>query len=277
MQKMIGRFVAIAIALACTLAAPSASPQGSRRLDEERWKVDDVERTALVSLPKNPQAEGPVPVVLVFHGHGGSSEGAARQFRIHEHWPGALVVYPQGLPAGGLIMDIAGKLPGWQHMPEMDGDRDLHLVDAILKWAKSRYTIDPSHTFAAGHSNGGTMVYTLWVARAEKFAAFAPASAVFLPTIIGKAKPKPAFIVAGEHDLVVPYILQDYSLKTVLRLNKTAAHDQEWIGKARRYPANGDKGADVIAYIHGGAHPLPADAGELMVKFFREVAARPDK
>ena len=273
-MKMIGRFAALSIALLSALATPLARGQGSPRLDEERWKVDGVERTALVSLPKTVPAEGPVPVVLVFHGHGGTSEGASRSFRIHESWRDALVMYPQGLPTSGLILDLGGKRAGWQHLPEMDGDRDLHLVDAMLKWAKSRYTIDPAHTFAAGHSNGATMVYTLWVARDDRFAAFAPASAVFIPTIIGKAKPKPAFIVAGKNDQLVPFILQDYSLKTVLRLNKTESRDQEWIGRARRYPASSEKGAEVVTYIHSGAHPLPSDAGELMVKFFQSVVVR---
>ena len=77
-MKMIGRFAVLSIAVLLSWATPLARGQGSQRLDEERWKVDGVERTALVSLPKTVPTEGPVPVVLVFHGHGGTSEGAAR-------------------------------------------------------------------------------------------------------------------------------------------------------------------------------------------------------
>jgi len=84
--------VFILLALTSALHAQSSSS-----LLEMKWNVNDEERTGLVHLPvldKGLQA----PLVFVWHGHGGSSRGAARQFRIHQHWPAAIVVYPQGLP-----------------------------------------------------------------------------------------------------------------------------------------------------------------------------------
>src|SRR5262245_40801632 len=65
-------------------------------LTRETWTVDGVERTALVATPRTSAPHQ--PLVLVFHGHGGTSANAARTFRIHELWPEAVVIYPQGLP-----------------------------------------------------------------------------------------------------------------------------------------------------------------------------------
>jgi polyhydroxybutyrate depolymerase len=257
---------------ATVFARPAPAPP----LELHTWKVDGVERTALVSAPKEITPKTIVPVVLVFHGHGGTSRNAASSFRVHESWPDALVMYPQGLPTEGKIVDLIGDYSGWQHLAGMDHDRDLHFVDEMLSWAGKQYKTDSAHVFAAGHSNGGSMVYVLWVTRPDKFAAFASASSVFPAALLGNAKPKPAFIVAGRQDALVPFALQQWSLNGVLRIDHADAADHEWGGDARRHePLGGGRGAEVIAYIHSGGHPLPSDAGELMVKFFKEIAASP--
>ena len=204
---------------------------------------------------------------MVFHGHGGSSANAARTFKMHEAWPDAMVIYPQGLPTAGVITDLEGNLPGWQSKAGANGDRDLHFVDAMIAWAAAHYSIDTKRIFAAGHSNGGSMVYVLWTARADRFAAFAPSSSIFPLDGIGSAKPKPVFIVSGRADPLVPFAAQQLSLRGVLRLNQAAATAQSWSGGAERHASS--IGADVITYIHPGGHAMPEDAGALMARFFR--------
>ena len=76
--------------LALLLLGPLSDPE---RME---WKVDDVEREALVCAPSKP-GEGKPPLVFAFHGHGGTMRNAARSFAFHERWPEAVVVYPQGL------------------------------------------------------------------------------------------------------------------------------------------------------------------------------------
>jgi len=238
-------------------------------LTPQTWKVEGVERTALVALPRGARSDARVPLVLVFHGHGGTSAQAARSFAIHGAWPEALILYPQGLPTRGQLTDPEGKRPGWQHAPDGEGGRDLKFVDAMLAWARKDGRVDPARVFAAGHSNGASMVYVLWAARAPEFTAFAPSSSVFRPDVIAKATPKPAFIVTGRQDLLVPFRAQQLSLARVLKLNQAAPGDQPWDDKARLHPSNA--AADVVTYIHDGGHQLPADAGALMVKFFKKT------
>jgi polyhydroxybutyrate depolymerase len=236
-------------------------------LRTQTWVVDGVTRSALIAAPEH--ATGKVPLVLVFHGHGGSSTNAARTFRTHEFWPDAVVMYPQGLPTVGALTDPEGRLPGWQQKAGDNGDRDLHLVDAMLAWAADHYAIDRTRVFAAGHSNGGSMVYLLWSARGDRFAAFAPSSSVFRADALARAKPKPVFIVSGREDPLVPFAAQQFSLRGVLRLNHAATDTQPWSGEVQVHRSS--TGADVVTYIHAGGHPMPEDAGSLIVKFFKEI------
>lgn len=189
---------------------------------------------------------------------------------MHEAWPEALVIYPQGLPTVGQLTDPEGQRPGWQHMPGGEGDRDLRFIDAMLGWVGEKYGLDPARTFAAGHSNGGSMVYTLWAARSDRFAAVAPSSSIFRPDVSAKAKPKPVFIVAGREDALVRFPAQQRSLQSVLRLNQADLTGQPWADGAVKHSSK--VGADVVAYIHPGGHQLPADSGALMARFFKSLA-----
>lgn len=286
--------IGVVVMLSAGVLAAQARPQGLAR---ETWRVDGVERTALVAIPaatpsSSLTARGAPPplaaaprladslgaaaagaLVLVFHGHGGTSAHSAKTFGIHTHWPDALVVYAQGLPTPGRLSDPEGTRPGWQSGVGEQGDRDLKLVDAILKWAKTTHKIDDRRIYAAGHSNGGSMVYVLWAARADFFAAFAPSSSIFQLGLLKSAKPKPALVIAGEKDQLVRFAGQKLSLAAMLRLNQADSNGEPWEGKTRLHRSK--VGADVVAYIHPGDHTMPADAGALMVKFFQTQELSP--
>ena len=91
--------------------------------------VDGFQRTGLVHIP--PTAQQPAPVVFVFHGHGGSASVVASSFGLHQLWPEAIVIYLQGLNTPSQL-DREGRKPGWQTREGDQGDRDLHLFDAVL-------------------------------------------------------------------------------------------------------------------------------------------------
>jgi polyhydroxybutyrate depolymerase len=262
-----------AVSLLLFTAGPAAQGQGqSGRIASHTWSVGGVARTALVATPITPAPSSGAPLVLIFHGHGGTSAHSARTFAIHTHWPDAVVIYAQGLPTPGRLSDPAGQRPGWQHAPGEQGDRDLKFVDAMIEWARSTFSIDQRRIYAGGHSNGGTMTYVLWVARGDVFAALAPSASVFRRDLLRVAKPKPALIIAGEKDELVPFAGQRLSLQAMLRLNGASATGLTWSAGAVLHKA--PSGADVAAYIHSGDHTMPGDAGALMVKFFKEHAGR---
>ena len=116
-------FLATTVLLASKAFAAEPAPT--------KWTVDGVEREALVFLPSTSSKSRP-PVIFAFHGHGGNMHFAARGMAFQNFWPEAIVVYRQGLPTPGIVMDFEGKKPGWQREPGQLNNRDLKFVDAIL-------------------------------------------------------------------------------------------------------------------------------------------------
>src|SRR2546430_479615 len=98
------------------------------------WKVDGIEREAIVYAPTAKTANGKVPVVLAFHGHGETADNY-QGVALHEHWAQAVVVYPQGLksPRDGA--------PGWQVEKGKEEDRDLKFVDQMLSSLHQQYAV----------------------------------------------------------------------------------------------------------------------------------------
>ncbi len=112
------------------------------------WKVGDVTREALVSVPENPAR---APVIFLWHGHGGTMKSAATRFALHKLWAEAIVAYPQGLPTPGKLVDPEGKLPGWQSNPGQQDDRDLKFFDAMLATFTNDLKADARRVYVAGH------------------------------------------------------------------------------------------------------------------------------
>ena len=161
------------------------------------FTVDGVERTALVYVPAAAKTS-PVPLVFVFHGHGGTARQVAYSFAMDKYWPEAISVYMQGLPTPGQLIDPEGKLSGWQKSEGDQGDRDLKFFDAVLARMERDYQVDGKRIYATGHSNGGGFTYLLWLARGDVFAAVAPSSAV--AKYVRQLKPKPVMHLAGQND-----------------------------------------------------------------------------
>lgn len=257
----------VALGLLLTTAACSpgeAQPRATGTIETRTWVIGGATRTGIVATPSRSSALGP-PLVLVFHGHGGTAVNMSRALPIHAKWPEAMVIYLQGLPSPGVIADAKGRGAGWQTAPGAQGDRDVRLADSVIAWARATHKVDPKRIFAAGHSNGGWFTYVLWASRPEKFTAFAPASAVFGRMITG-AKPKPALIIAGEKDRLVSYGLQRRTIAAVIDLNQAATLGEPWFGGARLHDS---PIADVVTYVYPGAHPLPANASDVVTRFFK--------
>lgn len=239
----------------------SADPQALRM----EWKIDGAAREALIHAPTQESASG-APVVLAFHGHGGSMNSAARTFALQKHWPEAIVVYMQGLPTPGKN-DPEGKRTGWQHNLGDQNDRDLKFFDAVLATLKEKYKVDDRRIFATGHSNGGLFTYLLWAARPEVFAALAPSAAAGAGKLTA-LKSCPVLHIAGEKDTTVPFEKQQLTIKAVRSLNGCEDIGKEWAKGCTIYPSK--NGAPVVTFIHQGDHKYPEEAPELIVKFFKE-------
>lgn len=259
------RFVRFVTLVLLTAARLAAEPP-----ERHTWIVAGVTREALIHVPAKIPAAG-APLVFAFHGHGGSMAQAARSFPIHEKWPDAIVVYPQGLPTAGQLTDPKGDRAGWQGRAGAGDDRDLKFFDEMLAGLRERYRIDPKRIYATGHSNGGGFTYLLWAERGDVFAALAPSSAL-LARGSQKFQPKPVLHVASPQDELVKFAWQERMIDHVLKLNGCGPFKPDVMG-ATTYPSK--SGSDVVVYLHDGGHKYPSDtAPELIVNFFQAHPAR---
>jgi polyhydroxybutyrate depolymerase len=227
-----------------------------------------------------PAAAAGAPVLLAFHGHGGCAFQMAVSTRLHEAWPEALVVYPDGLTGTRTPNDPAGERTGWQLYPEQSADRDLRLVDELLAYLQFAYAIDASRVYATGHSNGSRFTGVLWAARPLSFRAFVFSAAQPGDLFARYALPaKPVALTMGRTDCIVPFnaalgcstpVLdpanyQEASINLARRTLGIAEGATPW-GLASERAASG---LELGLYVHDGAHVWPADLTGLAVRFFQ--------
>lgn len=228
------------------------------------WQVDGAQREAIVRTPA--KKSGKPPLVFVFHGHGGTMQHSERRMNMHDLWPEAVVVYPQGLPTKGQLTDPEGKKPGWQSMKGNESDRDLKFFDAMLETMMKDYNADPNRVYVTGHSNGGSFSYLLWQQRHDKLAAAAPSGAA------GRnaqgLKPLPAIHFAGEKDPLVKFEWQERTMDLARTANNCDKEPKDWADKCKLYPSK--SGTPYVVYTHPGGHEYPREAPALTVKFFKE-------
>ncbi len=269
-------FLLLLLSLVC---AASLSAQGKFRevfsakapegFVEKTWTVDGLKRTALVRVPAG--VSGQLPVVFCWHGHGGRSAHSAGKWGYDKADTASILVFPQGLPTVSPLVDKEGRLPGWQTTVGGEGDRDVHLFDAILVDLKKGYPVDARRIFSMGHSNGAAFSYLLWQARPEVIAAVGSVAGG-LRADSKSLPPMPVIHVAGEKDPIVKFSWQQATFTAVRRFNSCAEEGKPWAKEgvldATIYASS--KGAPLVTAIHGGGHEYAKGSTELIVRFFTE-------
>lgn len=235
-----------------------------------RWDVDGVERTALVRIPELAPGEQ-VPLVYVWHGHGGNARSTARKFAIHEHWPAAIVVHPQGLPTRGQLTDPEGLRSGWQTKGAAKDNRDLRFFDVMHEDLVGLGIVDPELVFSTGHSNGGGFTYTLFVERPDRLAAIAPSSSTSGRHRGRDLPDMPVFHLAGRNDELVRMAWQQATIDQ-LRRHFGCGDPEPWGDHPDCLVHPSPKGDRLVTCVHDGGHALPEFAGGLFTRFFKEHA-----
>jgi polyhydroxybutyrate depolymerase len=157
---------------------------------------DRLIRKFIVHLPADYKGESTYPVVMVFHGLGGTNSfgiGTMGHLVDNENFIG---VYPQGIEGSWNT--------GYREVPSTEDDVGLTLK--ILAWLEERINMDKDRVYTMGYSNGGTFSYRLAL-ETDKFAAVASLSASFFEgQTIAPGVPKlSVFQLHGEWDRWVPY------------------------------------------------------------------------
>jgi polyhydroxybutyrate depolymerase len=154
-----------------------------------------VTRDYRLFVPPAYRPEKAFPLVLGFHGHGGS----AGQFESYSGFStlasqaGFIAVYPQG----------AGQIPSWDTWA---GSQDVQFIRDLIATVEAQCAVDRNQIYAVGHSRGGGMANRLACDLSDRIAAVGSVSGTYL---YGEdcSPGRPVAIVAfhGSDDPDVPY------------------------------------------------------------------------
>lgn len=192
------RFAWLLLALA-GFAEPAHAGAIGHRVD-----VGGQERTYTLYVPAGIAATTPAPLVLVFHGGGGSGRSMARltQFNRLAEREQFVVAYPDGL---------RGHWRDGRAMPRgllAEGADDVAFVAALLDDVARVQALDPHRIFAAGMSNGAIFSHYLALKMPERIAAIAAVAggiATDVSADFAPAAPVSVLIIHGRNDPLVPY------------------------------------------------------------------------
>jgi len=158
-------------------------------------------RTFRVHLPPGFAERGPLPVLLAFHGGGGSAQGFQKYAGLDAvaDRESFLVVYPDGSGKLGrrLLTWNAGGCCGSAQRDHVD---DVAFAVRVLGDLARDLPLDRTRVYATGHSNGAMMAYRLAAEAAERIAAIAPVAGAMQLTTFAPARPMPVLHVHSVDD-----------------------------------------------------------------------------
>ena len=194
--------------LVCVLAALSAAPAPRRPLEPgDHWlsvRHEGRARRYLVHVPPAAASGRALPLLLSFHGAGGSAAGQQRfsQTDAVADREGFFVVYPEGTDSGGLLVWNAGTCCGPRVAGQVD---DVGFALAVVDDLALRTAVDPHRLYATGMSNGGMMAHRLAAEASTRVAAIAPIAGGLVFQRFAPARPVPVLHIHSLDDPIALY------------------------------------------------------------------------
>ncbi len=159
-------------------------------------------REYVVHLPKKYKSNKALPLLLIFHGGGGTGKQVQRYMGMDAiaDKQNFITVYPNGL----------GKQwnDGREFKEEISANNDVIFVSRLLDKLIKKYAIDTTRIFSTGISNGGFFSIYLSYKLSDRLLAVAPVCAT-IPEKIYKQfyppHPVSILVINGTKDPLVPY------------------------------------------------------------------------
>lgn len=176
-------------------APARALPTGST---ERTIESGGQQRRYLLHVPPGYDGSTKTPLMLLFHGFGGSPRAVLETTRMNtiadEH--DAIVVAPLA----------RGRVAEWDfRTPISEPSSDLAFVRNLVNELKSEACVDPSRVYAAGFSNGAVLTLALACDGTTKFAAYGVVSGPYWSDSCRRSPPASIIYFHGLRDRVVPY------------------------------------------------------------------------
>lgn len=168
----------LVLGLACA-DGPAREARGLAPGDHERSVAHDgAERSYVLHAPAQVGSR-PLPLLLAFHGGGGSARGFQRYAGLDPlaEREGFLVAYPNGSHrffGERLLTWNAGDCCGFASEAGVD---DVGFALAVIEDVARLTPVDRLRVYATGHSNGAMLTYRLAAEASDRIAAIAPVAA----------------------------------------------------------------------------------------------------
>jgi phospholipase/carboxylesterase len=137
-----------------------------------------------------PEREGPVPLILMLHGAGGTGRRAAR------------LLGPMAAALGCAVLSPDSRGPTWDALTGAFGP-DVRFLERALAEAAARCDVAPGRVAAAGFSDGATYALALGRANGDRFSHVLAYSPGFLIPARRVGAPR-IFVSHGRQDDVLP-------------------------------------------------------------------------
>ena len=134
---------------------------------------------------------GPVPLMVLLHGAGGSAQGIRRR----------LLETTDSIDFAVLVPDSRGAT--WDAI-RGDYGPDIAFIDSALKVVFARVSIDPTRVTVAGFSDGASYALALGRINGDLFSRVVAFSPGFVPPSIPMGKPE-VLITHGSADPILPF------------------------------------------------------------------------
>ena len=135
-------------------------------------------RSYVLHVPTAYKGTAPVPLIVDFHGHGGTGVGQASDSP-----------YPKVVDADGVLMAFPTAIGDWNMGPCCADVDDLGFAKALVSEIEHVGCVDPKRVYATGFSMGGAMSHQLACRATDIFAAVAPAAFDLLEEHLATCKP----------------------------------------------------------------------------------------
>jgi len=221
-------------------------------------------RHYLIHVPPGYDGSTRTPLVLLFHGLGGTPQGV-----IDTTSMAALADKNHAI----LVAPLArGRITEWDFKtPVSQPTSDLAFVRNLVKEVKSDGCIDSSRVYAAGFSNGSVLALALACDGSTRFAAYGAVSGPYWNSSCRSSPPASIIYFHGLKDKTVPYAGADTVIGPLPPVNEVmaswAAHDSCPAASAtttvsqhvRHFTwSKCKKGSDVNVYVvDNGGHRWP--------------------
>lgn len=179
--------------------------------DAVEIEVDGRTRSFYVHTPPAHNTEpnsSALPVLIGFHGGGGSAAGFAEKtgFSAVADELGVIVVYPNGttlFPRREILQTWnAGNCCAYALDNDID---DIAFLDAMLDYVLEHYNADPASIYLTGHSNGGMLSYRAACELSERITGIAPVAGAQNVSACEPQRPLDILIIHGTDDQHVLY------------------------------------------------------------------------